>query len=351
MKLPIPVRKAVARMRPYHPPLEDRDGKLRLDFNENTVGCSPQARAAIRNLSSAAVSMYPEQDTVRRELARFFGVRNDELLLTNGTDEALHLIVDTFLEPDDIVLLVEPTFAMYRFYSELAGARIQALRYDAAMQFPMKALLAALRKPPRIFFLANPNNPTGSVLRPAELRRILKAATRTLVVVDEAYFEYSGITILPWIRRNNNLVVTRTFSKAAGLAGLRLGCIFAHRSITEYCRKAQSPYPVNVAALAAARATVRDQSFLRRTVREFRRSRKELERGLTKLGIPFFPSAANFVLLFLGDRAKQVVQSLARQGTLIRDRSNDFNGAGYVRITFGTLSQTRRVLRQLEELL
>lgn len=351
MKLPIPVRKAVARMRPYHPPLEDRDGKLRLDFNENTLGCSPKARAAIRNLSSAAVSMYPEQDTVRRELARFFGVRNDELLLTNGTDEALHLIVDTFLEPDDIVLLVEPTFAMYRFYSELAGARIQALRYDAAMQFPMKALLAALRKPPRIFFLANPNNPTGSVLRPTELRRILKAATRTLVVVDEAYFEYSGITILPWIRRNNNLVVTRTFSKAAGLAGLRLGCIFAHRSITEYCRKAQSPYPVGVAALAAARATVRDQSFLRRTVREFRRSRKELERGLTKLGIPFFPSAANFVLLFLGDRAKQVVQSLARQGTLIRDRSSDFNGAGYVRITFGTLSQTRRVLRQLEELL
>lgn len=351
MKLPIPVRKAVARMRLYHPPLEDRDGKLRLDFNENTLGCSPKARAAIRNLSSAAVSMYPEQDTVRRELARFFGVRNDELLLTNGTDEALHLIVDSFLEPDDIVLLVEPTFAMYRFYSELAGARIQALRYDAAMQFPMKALLAALRKPPRIFFLANPNNPTGSVLRPTELRRILKAATRTLVVVDEAYFEYSGITILPWIRRNNNLVVTRTFSKAAGLAGLRLGCIFAHRSITEYCRKAQSPYPVGVAALAAARATVRDQSFLRRTVREFRRSRKELERGLTKLGIPFFPSAANFVLLFLGDRAKQVVQSLARQGTLIRDRSSDFNGAGYVRITFGTLSQTRRVLRQLEELL
>lgn len=351
MKLPIPVRKAVARMRLYHPPLEDRDGKLRLDFNENTLGCSPQARAAIRNLSSAAVSMYPEQDTVRRELARFFGVRNDELLLTNGTDEALHLIVDTFLEPDDIVLLVEPTFAMYRFYSELAGARIQALRYDAAMQFPMKALLAALRKPPRIFFLANPNNPTGSVLRPAELRRVLKAATRTLVVVDEAYFEYSGITILPWIRRNDNLVVTRTFSKAAGLAGLRLGCIFAHRSITEYCRKAQSPYPVGVAALAAARATVRDQSFLRRTVREFRRSRKELERGLTKLGIPFFPSAANFVLLFLGDRAKQVVQSLARQGTLIRDRSSDFNGAGDVRITFGTLSQTRRVLRQLEELL
>ena len=351
MKPPIPVRKAVARMRPYHPPLEGRNGKLRLDFNENTIGCSPKARKAIRRLTSAAVSMYPEQDTVRRELARLFGVQTDELLLTNGTDEALHLIVDTFVEPDDAILLVEPTFAMYRFYSELAGARIEALRYDAAMQFPMKALLAVLRKKPRVFFLANPNNPTGSVLRPAELRRILKAATRTLVVVDEAYFEYSGITVLPWIRRHNNLVVTRTFSKAAGLAGLRLGCIFAHRSIAEYFRKAQSPYSVSVAALAAARATVRDQHFLRSALCEFRRSRGELKRGLAKLGIPFFPSAANFVLLFLGARAKEVVACLSRQGTLIRDRSSDFNGAGYVRITFGTLAQTRRVLRQLEELL
>jgi histidinol-phosphate aminotransferase len=351
MKPVIPVRSAVARMRPYHPPLADRDGKLRLDFNENTIGCSPHVRQALRNLTSASVSMYPEQGDVRRELGRFFGVRDDELLLTNGTDEALHLIVDTFIEPGNAVLLVEPTFAMYRFYSELAGARIQALRYDAAMQFPMNALLAALRKGPRVFFLANPNNPTGSVLQPAELRRVLKAATKTLVVVDEAYFEFSGITILPWIRRHNNLVVTRTFSKAAGLAGLRLGCIFANRTIAEHFRKAQSPYPVSVAALAAARATIRDRRFLRATLSEFRRSRKELESGLTKLGISFFPSAANFVLLFLGARAKEILATLARQGTLIRDRSSDFGGEGYVRITFGTLSQTRRLLRQLKEIL
>jgi histidinol-phosphate aminotransferase len=351
MKPVIPVRSAVARMRCYHPPLEGRDGKLRLDFNENTIGCSPKVRQAIRNLTSAAVSMYPEQESVRSELAGFFGVQDSELLLTNGTDEALHLIVDTFIEPDNSVVLVEPTFAMYRFYSELAGARIQALRYDSAMQFPMNELVAALHKRPRVFFLANPNNPTGSVLKPAELRRVLKAATKTLVVVDEAYFEFSGITILPWIRGHNNLVVTRTFSKAAGLAGLRLGCIFANRSIVEHLRKAQSPYPVNVAALVAARATIRDRQFLRTILREICRSRKELERGLTKLGIPFFPSAANFVLLFLGERAKEIVASLARHGMLVRDRSSDFGGAGYVRITFGTLSQTRRVLRQLKEIL
>jgi histidinol-phosphate aminotransferase len=351
MKFAIPVRQSVERMRPYHPPLEGRGGTLRLDFNENMLGCSPLVRKALAKLSSADVSMYPEQETVRCELVRYFRVHPDELLLTNGTDEALHLIADTFLEPGDIVLVVEPTFAMYRFYGELAGTRIQALRYDANLQFPMTALLAALRtrSAPRIFFLANPNNPTGNVLLPAELRRILKAAAKTLVVVDEAYFEYSGITILPWIRRYKNLMITRTFSKAAGLAGLRLGCIVTCREIVAVLRKAQSPYPVNVAALVAARAVMRDRAFLRQTLSEFRRSRAELQRGLTGLGVQFFPSAANFILLNLGDRAKEVVASLARQGTLIRDRSGDFGGQGYVRITIGALSQTRRVLRQLKQ--
>jgi histidinol-phosphate aminotransferase len=280
-------------------------------------------------------------------------VRPDELLLSNGTDEALHLIADTFLEPDDSVLLVEPTFAMYRCYCELAGARIQTLRYDANLRFPMGEVLQALRMPsaPKIFFLANPNNPTGNVLQPAALRRILKAAARTMVVVDEAYFEYSGITIIRWIQRHTNLVVTRTFSKAAGLAGLRLGCIFSARELAAIFRKAQSPYPVNIAALVAARAAMRDRTYMRRTLREFRHSRTALQSGLGRLGVDFFPSAANFILLNLGDRAKPVVASLARAGTLIRDRSSDFAGQGYVRITIGTLAQTRRVLRQLKECL
>jgi histidinol-phosphate aminotransferase len=349
VKRVIPVRSTIARMRPYHPPLEGRGGKLRLDFNENALGCSPKVRKALRNLTSTRISMYPEQETVRRELAMFFGVHAEELLLANGTDEALHLIVDTFVEPGDGVLLVEPTFAMYRFYSELAAARVHAFRYDSQLQFPMAAVLAALRTGPRLFFLANPNNPTGNILRTTELRNVLKAATGTLVVVDEAYFEYSGITILPWIRRHKNLVITRTFSKAAGFAGLRLGCIFAHRKMAEVFRKAQSPYPVSIAALAAARAAVRDRAFMQRTLREFRRSQKELERGLAELGVQCFSSAANFILINLGNRAKEVVASLARKGTLVRDRSSDFGGEGYVRITIGTLRQTRRVLLQLRE--
>ena len=351
MKTPVPVRRAVGRMRPYNPPLEGRTEKLRLDFNENPTGCSPAVRRALAKLTAASISAYPEQETVRRQAARHFGVRPDELLLTNGTDEALSLVVNTFVESGDAVLLAEPTYAMYRFYSELAGARIVAPRYDSAIRFPWKEILAALRSAPRVFFLPNPNSPTGNLLSRHELQRILNAAKRTMVVIDEAYFEFSGVTVIPWIRRHRNLIVTRTFSKTAGLAGLRLGCIFVHRELAATMRKAQSPYPVNAAALAAAEAAMQDRGFLAQTVRKVRLGRGELERGLARLGVRYFPTAGNFVLVYFGDRAKKVVAALARKGTLVRDRSSDFGGEGYVRITFGTVAQMRTLLRELKRIL
>ena len=351
MKSTLPVRPAVVRMRPYHPPLEGRTDKLRLDFNENPIGCSPAVRRALAKLSSASISAYPEQGTVRRKVAKHFGIRPDELLLTNGTDEALSLVVNTFVEPEDSVLIVEPTYAMYRFYSELAGAMLEAPRYDAAICFPWNKVLAALRTGPKVFFLPNPNSPTGNLLSARELRQILQAATRTMVVIDEAYFEFSGLTVIPWIRRHRNLIVTRTFSKTAGLAGLRLGCIFVNREMAAIMRKAQSPYPVNAAALVAAEAAIQDRAFIARTVRDVKRSRKELAGGLERMGVRSFPSAGNFLLVYFGERAKEIVAALARKGTLVRDRSSDFGGEGYVRITLGTPAQTRRLLGQLKEIL
>ena len=144
--------------------------------------------------------------------------------------------------------------------------------------------------------------------------------------------------MIPWIRRNKNLIVTRTFSKAAGLAGLRLGCIFVNRELAAVMRKAQSPYPVNSAALAAGEAAMRDRGFIARTVREVHHGRQELEHGLARLGVRYFPSGGNFVLVHFGERTKKIVGALTRKGTLVRDRSSDFGGEGYVRITLGSLS-------------
>ena len=357
----IKVRRAVEQMRAYHPPLEGRGNKLRMDFNENPIGCSPAVRRALARLSSASISAYPEQSAVRKNIARHFGVSADELLLTNGTDEALSLIINTFVDSGDSVLLVEPTYAMYRFYSELAGAEVAAPRYVAApvaddrygaeMRFPWEAVMEALRSRPRVFFLPNPNSPIGSLLPRAHIKRILDAAPETILVIDEAYFEFSGVTVIAWIRRRENLIVTRTFSKTAGLAGLRLGCIFVRRELAALLRKAQSPYPVNVAALVAAEAAIADRSFIRRTVHDVRLGKELMAKGLSRLGVTYFPSAGNFVLLYLGGNAKRIVAKLAKQGILVRDRSADFAGEGYVRVTLGTIAQTRRFLRVLEALL
>ena len=156
-------REAVRRLKEYHPPLGDRDG-LRLDFNENTTGCSNAALAAVRRLNGKQLAMYPEYQESSKALASYFGVRPTELLLTNGGDDALRVFFDTFVEPRSHILICEPTFPMYRYYAEIAGARVETLRYSAKMELPLPAVLKTLRKKPRVFFLANPNNPTGTLV-------------------------------------------------------------------------------------------------------------------------------------------------------------------------------------------
>lgn len=331
--------------------LEGRRGKLRLDMNESMMGCSPKVRAALRRLSSEEISMYPERQSATARIARLFGTSSKETVVTAGIDDALRLIADVFIERGRKVLLVEPTFPMYRFHAEQREARIHSLHCDEEMRFPLDAVLHALKQAPVIFFLANPNNPTGALVSKRVLARILDAADQTLVVVDEAYFEFSGVTVLPWIERRENLVVTRTLSKAAGLAGLRIGCIFAHEKTARLFKRAQGPFPVGIAQLVAAEAALRDTAFTRRAVEEIKQGREILQYGLQAMGVRSFLSAANFVLADFGPRGPQIIRTLERRGILIRDQSATLGRAGFARITAGTPSQMRRFLSELEHVL
>jgi len=350
----IPVRDAVLRLAPYIAPREGRSKKLRLDFNENAVGCSPAVLRALSRMTAQEMAIYPEYQAATKRLARFFDVLPAEMHLTNGIDDALHLIADTFIDKGDSALVVEPTFDMYRFFAELAGARVVALRYDDEMQFPVDAVLRALRQPPkrcpRVLFIANPNNPTGTLLPREELRRILTAASHTLVLVDEAYFDFSGLTILPWIRKFSNLLVARTFSKAAGLAALRVGCLFGKPELVAAMRRACTPYPVNSAALVAAEAAISDPRFLRNYTREVLQSRAMLEKGLVRLGARVYPSSANFLLVDFGPAAPRLVKALERKGILVRAR-RDFPREGFLRISVGTQADTRKLLHAMEKIL
>ena len=327
---------------------ENRKGKLRLDMNENMLGCSPRAIKALRGLEAGDLAMYPEKGAAIARMAPYFGVHPAEMLLSNGIDDALRLIADAFLETGRTALLVEPTFPMYSFFAGQRDARVRSLRYDSVLSFPLKQALHELRAGPSIFFLANPNNPTGTLLSRPELKKILIAAKRTLVVLDEAYYEFSGVTALPWIRRYKNLIVTRTFSKVTGLAGLRLGCVFAHKELTKILKRAESPFPVSIAAIACAEAALHDRAFIRQSARQIVRNRRYLEDRLRKLGARVAPSATNFVLADFGVKGPDIVRKLAQDEILVRDCERWFGRPGFVRITVGTKAQMKRLLGALE---
>ncbi len=343
-------RKAVERLKAYHPPREGRGGKLRLDFNENTVGCAPQVIRALRNkLDGDWLSRYPEYEEARETLARYFSVATDELLLANGTDDAIKMVCDTFVENDNELIVPAPTFPVYEFFHTVAGGRTTRVRYDDKFRLTARMLLSAVNKRTRWMAIANPNNPTGTVVSQPDLRRILREAPDVLVLVDEAYVDFSGQTVLPWIRKYPNLVVTRTFSKAFGLAALRLGCIFTNARIAEPMRRSQNPFATNSLALACALEAIKHDRFVARYARQVCANRDKLCRFLDKSGIPYVPSSSNFVLARVGARASEIALKLRDQDILIRDWSYDPRLQGYLRFTVGSTEQTRRLMQGLAE--
>ncbi len=343
-------RQAVIDMAPYHPPTGARRNKLRLDFNENTVGASPRVIDFIqRYLTAADLSMYPEYENALEDLALHFGASVDELTLTNGTDEAIHSLMSTFVEAGQDVLILKPSYAMYRFYAQLAGAKIREIDYrPGTLAFPLEELLEQIQPETRAILISNPNNPTGTGIDLRAAEKILDKAPNAAVLIDEAYYEFSGVTALPLIPRYPNLFVSRTFSKTYGLAGMRCGCLFSQAANIAHIRKAQSPYSVNAVAAMAARIAVQDQKFVEDYVLEVLTARELLYVGFENLNIPYIRSQANFVLFQAGDRALEIRDELRNRGVLIRDRSYEIPGC--VRVTVGTRDQIRRFLDELEQL-
>jgi histidinol-phosphate aminotransferase len=342
-------RLAVQNLKAYRPPLSGRNGLLRLDFNENTQGPSPRVLHRLRELGAEHLSRYPERAPVERLIAEFLQVDSQEVLLTNGVDEAIHLLCQTYLEGDDEALVVVPTFALYELLAASTGAHVIPVPALADFRLPTESLLERIRPATRLLAIANPNNPTGAVASPSDLLRVARAAAHAAVLVDEAYFEFYGQTLLHEIRGLPNLFVARTFSKAYGMAGLRVGVLVGPERQMIMVRKAASPYNVNAVALACLPAALEDQTCVEQYAAEVRRGRQRLEATLRSLGIRYWPSQANFVLADFGSCAQTFVAEMASRGILVRDRSSDPGCQGCVRITVGTQEQMDRLLATLEE--
>src|ERR1700720_3698546 len=270
-------RQSMRRLKQYKPPLGDRSG-LRLDFNENTGGCSPRVMERLHQLLPEQLACYPERAPVEREVAAFFDLQPEQLLLTNGVDEAIHLICEAYLEPEDEAVIVVPTFAMYEICAAATGARVISIPADEDFRFPIAKVLAhTTSAKTRLIAVANPNNPTGAAASAEDLLLIARSAPQAAVLIDEAYFEFYGESLLEQVGRVKNLFVARTFSKAYGMAGFRVGVLAGEAAQMQDLRRSCSPYNVNGVALACLPTALADQEYVRQYVEEVRWSRTRLQ--------------------------------------------------------------------------
>jgi histidinol-phosphate aminotransferase len=322
---------------------------LSLDLNESMAGCSPRVLARLRSISAAEVSLYPEREVGERLLANFLGIAPEQVLLTNGMDEALSLLFATYLGEGDELLFADPTFVMYPMLGEALGAQVVRLQSDEDLALPVADLLARVSPRTRVIAIANPNNPTGLVAPRADLLKIAESAPDAAVLVDEAYCEFCGETLLPDLARHPNLFVARTFSKAYGLAGLRLGVLIGAAEQIDYMRRFSVPFNVNAAALACLEEALADQAFVSDHIAQVKRGRERLAQLFDELGLRFWPSQTNFVLVRVGAPAKTFVESMQRRGVLVRDSSANPGCGGCVRITVGTPLQMDGVLQAIRE--
>src|SRR3974390_2460275 len=344
------VRQAVLHMHEYHPPLAGRHG-LRLDFNENTEGCSPRVLEPVHQITAEELTRYPEREPLEAVAAVHLGLPAEQVLLTNGVDEAVHLLCEAYLEPSDEVIVVTPTFGMYEIFAEATGANVVRAQCNGDLCFPFDQALAAITPSTKLIAIASPNNPTGGVASGEQLLAIAAAAPNAAVLVDEAYYEFHGKTVISDVVRDPNLFVARTFSKAYGLAGLRIGILAGPREQMAMVRRVSSPYSVNAVALAALSVALEDKTFVANYVAQVLDGRERLQHYLSQQGIPWWPSEANFVLMKIGERHREFVTAMRQRGILVRDRSADPGCDGCVRITIGGVEQMDRLLAALCEVL
>ncbi|MDE1175956.1 MAG: histidinol-phosphate transaminase [Edaphobacter sp.] len=340
-------RRLVLEMPEYHPPLAGRDA-LRLDFNENTFSPSPRVLDRLKQITAEGLTKYPEREPVERKVAAHLGLDPKQVLLTNAVDEAIHLVCCTFLEADDEVLIATPSFFMYDVSVGLMTRNLIKVQADETLEFPFEKLLAAITERTKLIIVASPNNPTGAVATRAQLLALANAAPHAVVMVDEAYFHFHGETVMDDIATTPNLLIARTFSKAYGLANLRIGLLVSSPEIIGYLRKVSSPYNVNGVALDCLTVAIEDDAYIAWYVEQIRTGRERMMAGLSELGVGYFPSAANFVLMKIGPLHKELVTAMRSRGVLLRDRSADPGCDGYVRITIGLADQVTRGLEALK---
>ncbi|HZE59843.1 MAG TPA: histidinol-phosphate transaminase [Burkholderiales bacterium] len=329
----------------------DERSIVKLASNENPRGIGPRTRAAI-DAALADVARYPDGNgfALKQALAGRYGVDMASIVLGNGSNDVLELVALAFLGPGRAAVMSQHAFAVYPLATQARGARsivVPAANYA----HDLEAMVRVVDDETYVIWVANPNNPTGTFARPDEVEAFLRRAPeRVLVVLDEAYNEYLApelrIDSVKWLRRHPNLIITRTFSKAYGLAGLRVGYALAHPSVADIMNRVRQPFNVNAIALAAATAALDDMEFVARSYAENLHGMRQLEEGARKLGLDFIPSHGNFLTIRVG-KAAEIFKRLLRRGVIVRPVGGAYQLPEHLRVTIGTTPENEKFLAAL----
>ncbi len=330
---------------------------LRLHLNENTAGCSPKVIDALRALTRTDIGFYPDYDAVVSASAARLGVLPEQLVLTNGLDEGiLAITIEALRErgastPEAIVVV--PAFDMYASTAAGVGARVIEVPLGPEFTFPVEQILEAIGPETRLLFLTSPNNPTGLSIPRGDIVRVARAAPHVRMLVDEAYADFAGTTLIgdANIASLPNVFIGRTFAKAYGLAGVRAGAVVGDTRAIQPLRRIVPPFSLNICATVALTAGLADVGYYEWYLGQVKTSKALLYEALSKADVRFWPSEANFVLARFGDRARAVVDGLAARGVHVRDKSRDPACPGCLRITTGVVEHTEACIRALEEVL
>ena len=340
----------------YQKPPELYDG-LRLHQNENTGGCSPRVIEALSRLRPDQIGFYPPYAAATEAVARYLETSVEQVALTNGLDEGIMALAVAYLraasgEPTLEAIVPEPAFEIFRFDTAVAGGRLVQVMPKPDFSFPLHDVLAAITPQTRVVFLTNPNNPTGVAMPLDAIKTIAGAVPKgAIVFVDEAYAEFAGTSFIPELSAHPNVIVGRTFSKAFGLAGLRIGCLVGAPETLNPIREAVPVYSVNIAAVVAIIAALQDLDHLNRYLRQVAESKALLYAACNRLGLTYVKSSSNFVLVGAGDRTDALVKGAFDRGIYIRNRSTEPGCAGRMRIATGIVEHTRRCIAVMEEVL
>lgn len=352
----------VASLQPYEPgkPVEDLERELglkniiKLASNENPLGSSPRALAVLNNPGDPA--RYPDGNGFRLKaaLAEYHDVQAEQITLGNGSNEILELIARAILTPAHEVIFSEHAFAVYPLVTQAIGARSVVVPAKNHSHDP-HAMVAAVTSNSRLMFVANPNNPTGTWLQRSELRQLLESVPDDLiVVVDEAYFDYVQEPDYPncmeWLADFPNLLVTRTFSKAYGLAGLRIGYGVAHRDLADLLNRVRQPFNINSLALACAEAALQDREHIARTISNNQSGMRQLVDAFDALGLEYIPSAGNFICVDMKRPGREIYNRLLHEGVIARPVDN-YGLPNHLRVTIGREEENERFIRALEKVI